>query len=115
MTSLRHLRLDGPQAMTPGAFEHLLYMPYLESLSLDKMIDVDKITEKLGIRKADEIMDRLMFRYVLVDSIFRHSLPMKRLSLPNFLPFVPESSRTSFNYGACPSLGCSPRHRRQPP
>jgi len=74
MTSLRHLRLDGPQAMTPGALEHLLYMPYLESLSLDKMIDVDKITEKLGIRKADEIMDRLMFR------IFQDFSQLRRLS-----------------------------------
>lgn len=74
MTSLRHLRLDGPQQMTPGALEHLHYMPHLESLSLDKMIDVDKITEKLGIRKADEIMDRLMFR------IFQDFCQLRRLS-----------------------------------
>ena len=62
MTSLRHLRLDGPQVMTPAALEHLASVSQLESLGIDKTINADQIADSLGLRRADEAMDRLLFR-----------------------------------------------------
>jgi len=75
LTSLRYLRLDDHQHMTPLALERVINLSHLEYLSLDKIIDPEKITERLGIQKADEIMDRLLFR------VFQDFKALRRLSL----------------------------------
>lgn len=93
---LERLVLDGSQSpkspSTPAALEHLAEMTQLKSISINNFINTNYIGETLGVEKADQVMDRLLFR------IFHNLKNLEKLSIAGVFITNPPFSVMSMSW-----------------